>query len=87
MPSGCLGETVAKGPLALGSWHSRHCCNGCGMHSLLGVQLLVEEKKADRTEQGIRTEGRSSTKEAESKMFTFLHDMDLGIEKLVCHEE
>ena len=45
MPSVCLGGTVTQGPLALGSWQSCLCCNGCGMHSLWGVQLEVEERK------------------------------------------
>lgn len=39
-----------------------------------------KEKKADHTGQNIRKEGRSSTKETESKMFAFLPDVDLDIE-------
>lgn len=45
MPSGCLRERVAKGPVVCGSWGSSHCCNGCGVHSLPRVQLDMERKR------------------------------------------
>lgn len=69
---------MTQGPLALGSWQSCLCCNGCGMHSLLGVQLEVEERKTAR--RCVRTEGRSGTEETESEMLAYLHDMDLAME-------
>lgn len=53
------------------------------VYSLLGVQFgHGKEKKADHIGQSIGKEGRKSTKEAESKMFAFLPDVDLDIESL-----
>lgn len=52
------------------------------MHSLLWGRLeaVPEKKKADFIGQSISKEGRRNTKEAKSKMFAFLPDVDLDVE-------
>lgn len=47
----------------------------------MSVVRSGKEKEADHVGHGVRKEGRSSPKEAESKMLAFLPDVDLDLER------